>query len=141
MIMDMESNYYLYIDEYGNAIKVSPSQTEGTLTDLQTGVEGFIDVTTGQIGDLRVDVVVNDEGLYREDFGTNYVATYLCGQRIVGPVVITMATPEGATIPLTAEQITLFEKDGLLVKPERMTMEEAVAVRRGSAESSTLMKI
>lgn len=132
----METTYYLYIDEFGNAVTVKPNPDTSTLTDLQTGVDGWIDITTGKIGGFRFDIVINDEGLYRNDFGTNFVATYMAGQQIVGPVVITKSTPSGETIGLTIPELEIIKKDGLRIINTIMTMDEAVALRQKVADEA-----
>jgi hypothetical protein len=124
---------YLYITDYGDAqvVDFTPGQT---LSDLQTLVGGLIEcvrVIPAYVG-FDADVWVNEEGLCREDFGVNYVASSITGRKLVGPAVIALTDLEGNTAGLTASQIRRLEKDGLLVdRPESgsFTVAEVAAHR------------
>ena len=83
--------------------------TAPSYKSLQKFVDGLFDIvvarhyTSGLPFD--VDVWVNDEGLYREDFHQNVAATLLTGAGLVGPAVLAMSTPDGETVGFTAEQL------------------------------------
>lgn len=105
---------FLHIAESGYATLVN-SDGYNTLSDLQTLVDGLVDCLTADQRTLgfRADVWVNDEGLYRNDFGINFVASYLTGRQIVGPAVITTVSRNGTTTGLTRANIDRLIKDGM----------------------------
>lgn len=80
---------YIMIADSGYAALVNGSGD--TLKDLQTLVDGMVDVVAADPEALSisgVDAWVNDEGLYRADFGINLVASFITGRQLVGPVVL-----------------------------------------------------
>jgi hypothetical protein len=106
---------YLYITEFGDALSVEVS--DNTLLDLQTLVGGYIECVTANPRTLgfSADVWVNEEGLFQQGFSINFLASYLTGRQIVGPVVIANVTSEGNTIGLTKQQMARVRKDGMMV--------------------------
>ena len=119
--------HYIYINEFGGVAKVAMS--ENTLTDLQTMVDGYIEMPSASIAGIACDVVVNEEGLFRQDFSVNFVASAILRQRIVGPAVLARVDNEGNTIGFTDDQIDAIVKDGLEISEAVFTAEE-VAERR-----------
>lgn len=108
---------FIYIANDGYAFLVNHDDSERTLRTLQTLVDGLVDCVTGDqtILGFRADVWVNDEGLYRNDFGINLVASYITGRQLVGPAVITTTTRGGETRGLTPQQVQRLISDGLVV--------------------------
>lgn len=90
---------------------------DNTLKTLQTLVDGWVErVTTNKrVVGFDADVWVNEEGLFRDDFGINLVASHITGQQIVGPAVV--AGHKGSkTVGLTIEQIESLIEDVLLLE-------------------------
>lgn len=106
---------YLYITEFGDALTVELS--DDTLLDLQTLVGGYIECVPANPRTLgfSADVWVNEEGLFRQGFAINFLASYITGRQIVGPAVIANFTSEGKTIGLTKQQMARVRKDGMMV--------------------------
>lgn len=105
---------YLYLTESGFPLAVNPS--DDTLRDLQAMVDGYVERVhipgRVRIPGTELHAWVNEEGLFRRDFGTNRYASIWTGRSIVGPAVI--ATTEGGrTVGLTPEMISgiTFPKD------------------------------
>ena len=119
---------YVYLDEFGNALLVQKQAHETTLSFLQTLVDGWIDV----VSNGRFDFVVNDEGLYREDFGINLVATVISKRQLVGPCVVTKSPPEGETRGLSKEEIRYLKLD----LDERIYTSEDIATKIASRRES-----
>jgi hypothetical protein len=106
---------YLYITEFGDALSVNLG--EDTLSDLQTLVDGFVEcvpVNRNILG-FDADMWVNEEGLFRQGFGRNFLASYLTGRQIVGPAVIANFTSGGKTTGLTEKQMDRVRRDGMAV--------------------------
>lgn len=108
---------FLYIANDGYTFLVNHDDSGRTLSTLQTLVDGLVDCVTGDPATIgfRADVWVNDEGLFRNDFSINLVASYLTGRQLVGPAVITTTTRGGDTRGLTKEQVQRLINDGLIV--------------------------
>ena len=68
----------------GEQTAVSPSNGTFSLNELQTYVEGFIEIVP--IDDARM-AIVNDEGLLKK-MPMNPVASQVAGRLLVGPVLI-----------------------------------------------------
>lgn len=96
--------YFIYVND-GEATAVPVDETTSTLKQLQGLVEGLITFTTGYLAGWYVDVVVNDEGLFREDFTVNTLASLIAGQQLVGPAVLSLTTPSGDTIGFSDDQV------------------------------------
>lgn len=106
---------WIYITEFGDALLVDP--TKDTLSDLQSLVGGLIECvasTRNRMG-FACDVWVNEEGLFREDFAINLVASYLTGRQLVGPAVICTSDANGYTHGLSEANIRRLERDGLMI--------------------------
>jgi hypothetical protein len=120
--------HFVYIDDFGNVAKIIPSND--TLCDLQTMVDGYITMPSGNIAGMNVDVVVNDEGLYRENFRLNPVASFIARQHLVGPAVLVRTTANGDTIGFTDEQIDELIGVGLAIDKNDSFIPDAVAAHR-----------
>jgi hypothetical protein len=74
---------------------------------LQTAVEGLIEHVRADRDYLGfdADIWVNEEGIYRDDFEMNVLASVMTGQTIVGPAVVALTNSDGETLGLTDEQI------------------------------------
>lgn len=114
-------NYYnnpefILISEDGLAYLVKSD--DNTLKTLQTLVDGLVECVTAnkQVIGFDADVWVNEEGLFRNDFGINLVASYITGRQIVGPAVLARSNKNGKTIGLTGSQINRLIEDGLLLE-------------------------
>jgi hypothetical protein len=93
-----------------------PTDDTGTLGILQREVDGYVeclaigDATTSEAG---VDMWLNEEGKFRDDFHQNDRAMLLAfnhfgplGDVIVGPVVLGRTNSEGETTALSEDDIT-----------------------------------
>lgn len=59
-----------------------------------------------------VDLIVNDEGLYNDEFRLNIPATFLNGIQLVGPVVVALSDRKtGDTIGLSDEMLTYLRNE------------------------------
>lgn len=109
---------YLYLDEWGNAALVRQQPDQSRLQMFQRLVDGHIDIAastpTGQAG-FPVDAIVNDEGLYRQDFGINLIASLLTGRQLVGPVVLSTVSADGESIGLSWAQLHRITRHGLTI--------------------------
>lgn len=108
---------FILIEEDGMAYLVQNG--ESTLTTLQTLVDGLIECVAvdrrSPLG-FDADVWVNEEGLFRNDFGINHVASYITGRQIVGPAVIARSSKDGKTLGITGDQINRLIEDGLMLE-------------------------
>lgn len=108
---------FILIEDSGDAFLVQSD--DSTLDTLQALVDGYIEcVAVNRRSPLGfdADIWVNEEGLYRKDFGINLVASYLTGRQIVGPAVIARSSKDGKTLGLTGNQINRLIEDGLLLE-------------------------
>ena len=125
---------YLFITDHGDAYVVEPDGT--SLNTLQRLVDGLVDVVacdSGYTNTKGMDCWVNDEGLYRGDFGINMVASLLSGRQLVGPAVFTRSDRDGNTVGLTDGDLRrLVDDDGLLLVEggEVYTVDEVIAFER-----------
>lgn len=109
------SGSWVYVTEYGDALLIAP--TKQTLADLQSLVGGYVECvaqTEDQMG-FACDVWVNEEGLFRNDFGFNLVASFMTGRQLVGPAVICTTDAQGNTRGLSEANITRLLDDGLMI--------------------------
>lgn len=116
---------FLLIEDNADAYLVN-SDDEGalipalsTLTVLQTLVGGWVECVAPNRRTLgfEADVWVNEDGLSREDFGINLVASFLTGRQIVGPAVIARFDGEtGETLGLTKAHVQRLVNDGLMIE-------------------------
>lgn len=108
---------FILIEETGDAFLIESG--DSTLTTLQTLVDGLIECVAvdrrSPLG-FAADVWVNEEGLYRNDFGINLVASYMTGRQIVGPAVIARSSKDGKTLGLNGTHINRLIEDGLLLE-------------------------
>jgi len=97
---------FLAIAESGYAFTL---KSEGSsLATFQSIVDGNVDVVTTTFPGLphSFDLWVNDEGLYRNDFTTNLVASHLAGTVLVGPAVLSNVNIDtGETTGLTSADL------------------------------------
>jgi hypothetical protein len=100
---------FLVIEQNSDVLMVTHDKDEegGTLSMLQTAVEGLVEYARADRDYLGfdADVWVNEEGLYRDDFTPNILASVIVGRPIVGPAVIALSDSEGETIGLSDEQL------------------------------------
>lgn len=126
---------FLFVTDFGDAHIVESG--ENTLETLQRLVDGRVDVVVCDGSQPTVngmDCWVNDEGLFRGDFGINLVASILSGRQLVGPAVFTRSDDQGATIGLTERDITnLTDRVGLLISEDGKvhTVDEVLTIERG----------
>jgi len=107
---------FILIKEDGMAYLVESG--ESTLDTLQTLVDGYVECVTANKRALGfdADVWVNEEGLYRQDFGINFLAQYITGRQIVGPAVIARVSKTGKTLGLTSSNINRLIEDGMMIE-------------------------
>jgi hypothetical protein len=112
------SKQFILIKSNGMAYLVESD--ESTLSTLQTLVEGYIECVVAPKSALgfEADVWVNEEGLYRQDFEINLVASYMTGRQIVGPAVIAKSSTSGNTLGLTSANINRLIQDGLMIETQ-----------------------
>jgi hypothetical protein len=113
----------IYISQDGDVVPVGFDNRK-TLNVLQTLVDGSVDCVEIGVG---FDLWVNDEGLFRNDFQTNLIASVLVNRRIVGPAVIA-TQHNGETLGVTDHGITLLRNWGIPVEDEVLTVEQAAAM-------------
>lgn len=130
---------FLVIEQNSDTILISHDKDEkgGTLSMLQTAVEGWVEHVNADRDYLGfdADVWVNEEGIYRDDFEMNVLASVMTGQTIVGPAVIALATNDGETLGLTDEQIETLgnrmwiqrDKDGTGYHVEQLSALRAIS--------------
>lgn len=109
------TNRFIYLPGNGGAFLLHADPEIKTLTVLQTLVEGLFTCVSAneefiptEMDANEIDIWVNDDGLHREDFVPNREASFLTGQILVGPAVVTRNDGHGATISLTDKDIELF---------------------------------
>ena len=107
---------FLLIRDNGMAYLVESD--DNTLSTLQTLVDGLIECVNADKRSLgfEADVWVNEEGLFRQDFAINLVASFITGRQLVGPVVLARSNSNGATLGLTSSQINRLIEDGLMLE-------------------------
>jgi len=100
---------FLVIEQNSNVLMISHDKDEkgGTLSMLQTAVEGLVEYVKADSDFLGfdADIWVNEEGLYRDDFTPNLLASVIVNRLIVGPAVIALSDSEGETVGLSDEQL------------------------------------
>ena len=111
----MTTTQFILIEDTGDAYLVNSG--DDTLSTLQSLVDGLIECVTATKATLGfdADVWVNEEGLYRPDFGINLVASFMTGRQLVGPAVIAKSTPQGKTTGLTLTNLYTLINDGLML--------------------------
>jgi hypothetical protein len=96
----------LRIDTEGQPTLLDLDAPEGSLKVLQTAVDGLIEPVRVSTG---FEMYVNEEGLFRDDFGLNGWALAAFGVTIKGAVVLTgLVDDEGDTLGLTAEDVRIL---------------------------------
>lgn len=110
------SKQFILIQSDGMAYLVESD--DNTLSTLQTLVDGYIECVTAtkSVIGFDADVWVNGEGLYRQDFEINLVASYITGRQIVGPAVIAKSSTSGDTLGLTTNNTNRLIEDGLMIE-------------------------
>jgi len=111
--MDTYKDHYLVISDFGKAWAVKAVSEEETLECLQTLVGGWAEYSDKCLIErvpnmtgvptpkgIEIDCWVNEEGLFREGFIRNKIASAFTGVDCVGPAIFTSADDEGNTIPL-----------------------------------------
>ena len=104
---------------------VEKAEGQDTLSFLQTMVDGLIESVAI---DSDTDLWVNEEGLFRDDFVMNIVASTASGRPLVGPAVLTgQRNGETVSVPETYLDLANFE--------ETFTADEVATIRRKMAET------
>jgi hypothetical protein len=116
-----------------NGIAYLVESDESTLSTLQTLVDGYVECVTADRSALgfEADVWVNEEGLFRQDFSINLVASFITGRQIVGPAVLARSSKDGKTLGLTSSNIERLIEDGLMIE----------TANEGSGNSYTLTNL
>lgn len=104
---------FIYIPQTGTGYGFLVNAEDDTLRTLQTLVDGLIECVYSK--EYECDVWVNEEGLYREDFEVNMVASRISNRVLVGPAVLANSNSEGATTGMKPEQMLVLQIDGLFV--------------------------
>ena len=132
---------FIVIEESGYAFLVN-HEGDDTLRFLQTAVDGLIEYVPADVRVLGffADLWVNEEGLFRDDFGVNLVGSQIANRRIVGPMVIARSSAEGETIGLSLTDIYTVIYDEVLSLDDNngagWSIEEVVGFRTGSPVSA-----
>lgn len=125
--MNHMNNYYLYINEFFQASKVRTDTHDSSLEIMQIAVDGFVTYVVGEHNGIKYDIWVNDEGLYRNDFYVNDLASSLYGlQQLVGPALIAKSDDEGKTIPLTNEEIENLQTGFMNFRGEQIPISDHI---------------
>ena len=103
------TDQYVYIPESGYGFIVNADSD--TLKSLQTLVDGLIECARSR--EFECDVWVNEEGLFRQDFGINMAASTIANQVLVGPAVLANVDSEGRTTGITEAQLLTLRMEGL----------------------------
>lgn len=114
----------IYLNDLdGKSYVVESKQGQSTLDFLQSLVGGLIECVSLS---SHVDLWVNEEGLFREDFGLNIKASRLAGRgyHLVGPAVMT-GQKNGETIEIGEDYI----RATLSSDPTVYTVETIQAIR------------
>lgn len=109
--MNDHTSYYILIAESGYGFLVH--EQNDSLYTLQTLVDGLIESV--HVKDLGCDLWVNEEGLFRQDFGLNVVASRLADRPLVGPAVLTGYDWNGNTVGVKQERIDWLKSQGLVI--------------------------
>jgi hypothetical protein len=111
----MTPKQFVLIEDTGDAYLVNAG--DDTLPTLQSLVDGWIECATADRSTLgfEADVWVNEEGLFRNDFGINLVASFITGRQLVGPAVLARSSAQGETLGLTLTHIYTLVNDGLML--------------------------
>lgn len=117
---------------------VEKPEGQDTLPFLQALVEGLIECVSIN---SSTDVWVNEEGLYRNDFAVNGMATGLArnftghNYTLVGPAVVAGVTPNGETKSVGSNLLrTIIALHG----DETYTVEAVLAIRQEQVEELRL---
>lgn len=110
--MEEKETVYMVVIQQDGKVEKKPLDTKRTLECLQHEVHGWIErvVFLNEeyiIGDILVDMWVNEEGLYIEDFTDNLKAMKLTGYPcLVGPAVLTKLDmdDEGRTLGFSEKE-------------------------------------
>ena len=128
---------FVYINDLtGEMLAVRKPDDMATLPFLQTLVDGYIECVSL---DRTTDLWLNEEGLFRDDFRVNRIATTFRGAGyqtpLVGPAVLATSNSRGET--LGAPQLYLstakLDENGKPFSPDKI-----VAMRNAQAKQVTL---
>ena len=128
---------FVLIEDTGDAYLVNSG--DDTLPTLQALVDGWIECVTASKRELGfdADVWVNEEGLFRNDFGLNLVMSVVTGRQLVGPAVLARSNSQGATLGLTPSNLYQLVHDGLMLDDndeKGYSVEEILSIRAQRAE-------
>lgn len=126
-------NFIYMNDLSGEMFAVTKPDDMTTLTFLQTLVDGFVECVGIQGG---LDIWVNEDGLFRDDFRTNRKATIMRGAGyavpLVGPAVLATHDKEGRTFGVPQDYY--FYSEALLNDGRPFTLEEVIEIRNKMAK-------
>lgn len=130
---------FVLIEQTGESYLVNAG--DDTLRTLQSLVDGYIECVSADRRTLgfHADVWVNEEGLYRNDFSINLVASFMTCRQLVGPAVLARSATTGATLGLTLTDIYTLINDGLDLNDNNgagYSVEEIAAFRAEREEVS-----
>jgi hypothetical protein len=104
---------FVYIPQTGTGYGFLVNAEDDTLATLQALVDGLIECAYSK--DYECDVWVNEEGLFRQDFQVNMIASRITDSVLVGPAVLTNSDNEGATTGIKPEQMLALQTNGLYI--------------------------
>lgn len=110
------SKEFVLIRDNGMAYLVESD--DNTLSTLQALVDGLVEYVRAERDSLgfEADIWVNEEGLFRQDFSINLVASFITGRQIVGPAVLARSSKDGKTLGLNTSDINRLIEDGLMIE-------------------------
>ena len=98
---------HLFISDTGQAVFVKTDID--TLPALQAMVDGLIEYHPCINALQGLDCWVNEEGGFRPEFFTNYVASYETNKPLRGSAVLSRSNEQGETVGLTDDDIKTIE--------------------------------
>lgn len=96
-------------------VKIEKTDDGGTLKGLQKLVDGYIEIPrlSKLYYENNIDIIVNEEGLYREDFDITAALfdSTTCEVLTIlkGPIIFTAYDEKGETLSLREDQIKIIE--------------------------------
>ena len=101
---------HLFISDTGQACFVKTDTFNETLRAFQTMVDGLIEYHPCVKALTGLDCWVNEDGGFRPEFFTNYVASYETNLPLRGSAVLSRSNGQGETVGLTDDDIKTISK-------------------------------
>lgn len=111
----------------GGVFAVEKPKYMKTLEFMQALVDGLISIVPTR-SDLPLDLFVNDEGMFRDDFRYNFRASVLAGQGLVGPAFLIGCDKYGETVGVTADDLDEFGSPDVISLQTYLDMRTLIAM-------------